>query len=138
MKLSEVPKDDANVLEGKTSFIQYAVDNNGNYVQEKSPGFHPQNIALENAWEDVNEQISEALELVIQNKKSPIYYFMHREIMDTKLLAEYIDLWAWKVKRHLKPSVFKTLNQEQLEKYAKVFGLNEVNDLVNFDPKKWM
>jgi hypothetical protein len=38
-------------MEGKTSFIQYAVDDEGNYVQEKSPGFQPQKIALEQAWD---------------------------------------------------------------------------------------
>jgi len=138
MRVSEVPKDDANVLEGKTSFVQYAVDNNGNYVQEKSPGFEPQNVALEQAWDEVHEKTQEALQEVIQNKKSPIYFFMHREMMDISLLAEYMDFWKWKVKRHLKPSNFSKLNKELLEKYAEIFRLEDVNDLENFDAKKWM
>jgi hypothetical protein len=138
MRVSEVPKDDANVLEGKTSFVQYAVDNNGHYVQEKSPGFEPQNIALEQAWDEVHEKTKEALQEVIQNKKSPIYFFMHREMMDISLLAEYMDFWKWKVKRHLKPSIFSKLDKKQLEKYADIFRLEDINDLENFDAKKWM
>ena len=137
MKVSEVPKDDANVLEGKTSFIQYAVDEEGKYVQEKSPGFEPQNIALEQAWDEVKENIADALTAVIEKKKSPIYFFMHREIMDIKLLSEYVELARWRVKRHLKPSVFAKLTKSQVQKYAEVFGIEEVDDIINFDSKKW-
>jgi len=137
MKLSEVPKDDANVLEGKTSFIQYAVDSNGKYVQEKSPGFQPQNIALEQAWEEANERIAEALQEVIENKKSPIYYFMHRELMDEKILSEYVGMAKWRVKRHLKPSVFKKLKPDKIQKYIEVFKLDSEDDLINFKAEKW-
>lgn len=138
MKLSEVPKDDANVLEGKTSFIQYAVDNNGKYVQEKSPGFQPQNIALEQAWEEANEHISEALQEVIENKKSPIFYFMHRELMDAKILSEYMGMAKWRVKRHFKPEVFQKLSFDKIQKYVEVFKLENRDDLVNFKAEKWI
>ncbi|RUA24155.1 MAG: hypothetical protein DSY76_08275 [Bacteroidetes bacterium] len=137
MKLSEVPKDDANVLEGKTSFIQYAVDSDGKYVQEKSPGFQPQNIALEQAWEEANERIAEALQEVIENKKSPIYYFMHRELMDEKILSEYVGIAKWRVKRHLKPSVFKKLKPNRIQKYIEIFKLDNEDDLINFKAEKW-
>jgi hypothetical protein len=86
----------------------------------------------------VHEKTKEALQEVIQNKKSPIYFFMHREMMDISLLAEYMGFWKWKVKRHLKPSIFSKLDKEQLAKYAEIFRLEDVNDLANFDAKKWM
>ena len=137
MKLSEVPKDDANVMEGKTSFIQYAVDKDGKYVQEKSPGFQPQNIALEQAWDEANERISDALQEVIENKKSPIYYFMHRELMDEKILSEYMDMFKWRMKRHFKPKVFKKLESDTIQKYMEIFKLESEDDLVNFNAEKW-
>ncbi len=137
MKLQDVPKDDANVLEGKTSFIQYAVDTNGDYVQEKSPGFEPQNIALEQAWDDVNENTLKALKEVEDGNKSPLYYFMHREIMELKILSEYMNMSRWKVKRHMKPSNFKRLEKNTLEQYANVLRIEDINDLANFDANKW-
>ena len=137
MKVSEVPKDDANVMEGKTSFVQYAVDENGNYVQEKSPGFQPANVALEQAWDEVKEKISEALEMVESGKKSPIYFFMVKEIMDVKLLAEYTGLMRWRVARHMKPKVFAQLKPAILQKYAETFRLKSIEDLTNFDAGKW-
>jgi hypothetical protein len=137
MKLSEVPKDDANVMEGKTSFVQYAVDENGNYVQAKSPGFQPANIALEQAWDEVNERVAEALEMVAQGAKSPLYFFMHREIMDYSILAEYMGLMRWRVKRHMKPKVFAKLKTETLQKYARIFKLEDISELTNFKAEKW-
>ncbi len=137
MKLSEVPMDDANVLEGKTSFVQYAVDNEGKYVEVKSPGFKPQNIALEQAWEEVEENIKVSADLVLENKKSPIYFFMHQEIMDVKILSEYVDMPRWKVKRHLNPRNFSKLSDDVLQKYVKLFKLNSVEDLKQFDLVKW-
>jgi hypothetical protein len=137
MKLSEVPKDDANVMEGKTSFVQYAVDEHGNYVQAKSPGFQPANVALEQAWDEVNERVAEALELVEQGEKSPLYFFMHREIMDYSILAEYMGLMRWRVKRHMNPKVFAKLKPAILEKYARVFKLENISDLTNFNAEQW-
>ncbi len=137
MKVSEVPKDDANVLEGKTSFVQYAIDDKGHYVQEKSPGFQPQNIALEQAWEEVDENIAVAAELVERKEKSPIYFFMHREIMDAKILSEYVGISKWKVKRHFKPNIFAKLNDDILREYAVVFKLDNIDELKKFDINKW-
>lgn len=137
MKLSEVPMDDANVLEGKTSFVQYAVNDDGQYVKAKSPGFQPQNIALEQAWEEVDENIRDAAELVVNNEKSPIYFLMHREIMDVKILSEYMEMPRWRVKRHFKPENFSKLGDDVLRKYVDIFKLDNVNDLKQFDINKW-
>ena len=138
MKLSEVPMDDANALEGKTSFVQYAVNDDGQYVRAKSPGFQPQNIALEQAWEEVDENIGEAAELVINNEKSPVYFLMHREIMDVKILSEYIDIPRWRIKRHFNPENFSKLGDDILQKYVDTFKLNSVDDLKQFDINRWI
>jgi hypothetical protein len=106
-------------------------------VQEKSPGFEPQNIALEQAWDEVNENIEAALDMVEAGKKSPLFFFMNREIMEVKILAEYMKLPKWKVKRHLKLDRFNKLDNSVLEKYAKVLRIDDINDLVNFDLDKW-
>jgi len=129
MKESEVPQDDANMFEGKTKQIQYALNEEGKYVKVKSVGFEASNIAIEQAWEEVNESIKEALEEVKSGKKSPIYYYMRKEIMDVGILAESVNIAKWRVKRHFKPKVFSKLSKETLEKYRIVFSLESIESL---------
>ncbi len=131
MKKNEVPQDDDNIFEGKTKSIQYAIDENGNYVQVKSTGFEAENIALKQAWDEVNEKIAEAYKLVKNGEKSPVFYYMHREIMDVAILAETVGLPKWRVKRHFKPKVFAKLKLKILEKYRKAFNLKTIDDLKN-------
>lgn len=133
MKKSEVPQDDENVLEGKMrGMINYAVDENGNFVQVQSSGWEPENVALKLAWEDVNERINTAFDLFKSGEKSPVYFYMEKSLMDLNILAAYMNKWQWQIKRHFKPSVFKSLNPEILEKYAKAFNIS-VDQL--FNPK---
>jgi len=129
MKANEVPQDDANLLEGKTRDVQYALDQNGKYVTVKSVGWEPKNTALLSAWEIENEKIAEALRLVQEGKKSPIYYYMKKCLMDIKLLASYTGFSRFRIKRHFKPDVFKNLTNEKLDKYIYAFGLKERNEL---------
>lgn len=129
MKANEVPQDDANLLEGKTRDVQYALDQNGKYVTVKSVGWEPKNTALLSAWEIENEKIAEALRLVQEGKKSPIYYYMKKCLMDVKLLSSYTGFSRFRIKRHFKPDVFKNLTNEKLDKYIYAFGLKERNEL---------
>ena len=136
MKENEVPQDDANMLEGKTREIQYAIDKNGHYKQVKSMGWEPKNIVMQQAWDEVNENISSALKKVIDGEKSPIFYFMHKNIMDIKILSEYTGFFKWTIKKHLMPKGFKQLSNKKLQKYVEAFRLNEINDLKEFDARK--
>lgn len=132
MKENEVPQDDANIFDGKTKSIQYATDSNGKYIQVKSVGFEPSNIAIQRAWEEVQEKIDEALKEVKSGTKSPIYYFMRKEIMDISILSETVKIPKWRVKRHLKPKVFVKLNDKILKKYGDAFGLSNIELLKHF------
>jgi len=44
--------------------------------------------------------------------------------MDIPVLAGYVGLWQWRVKRHFKPAVFKKLKEKTLQKYADVFEIS--------------
>ena len=44
--------------------------------------------------------------------------------MDVGILASYVGLWQWRVKRHFKPSIFKKLKNYTLQKYAEVFEIS--------------
>ena len=62
---------------------------------------------------------------------------MHREIMELKILAEYMNLPRWKVWLHLNPKRFKSLNDGLLNQYAEVLQIKNVADLVDFKVDKW-
>ena len=129
MKENEVPQDDANLLEGKTRDVQYALNEKGKYVTVKSLGWEPKNAAMLSAWEYENEKIAHALQLVKDGKKSPLYFFMIKCLMDTKLLASYTGFSRFKVRRHFKPSIFAKLSDEKLDKYIYAFGLKDKSEL---------
>lgn len=123
MKKAEVPQDDANMLEGKFREPCYALDEDGNYTTIKSVGWEPKNIIMQDAWDVVNDRIEEVKQDVIAGNLSPIAYYMEKNLMDTKILASYIGLWRFTVKRHMKMKSFEKLTDDLLNKYADTFDI---------------
>ena len=123
MKKSEVPQDKSNLESANFRELCYAVDENGEYTTENSTGWDPKTIALNNAIQDIKERIDAAKKRVEANESSPIDYYMEVNKMDLPILASYVGLWQWRVKRHFKPQVFKKLNTKILQKYADVFDI---------------
>lgn len=133
MEIDKVPQDEG-ITAGITREVQYAVDENGKYVKTFSKGWEPKNIVNELAWKDIEDNMNLANERISAGKASPIMYFMEKCQMNVALLAEYVEISKWKVKRHLKPRGFKKLKPDQLENYAKVLGTS-VDELLNYKPK---
>jgi hypothetical protein len=123
MKKHEVPQDNVGLQEGKQLDLYYAVNENGDYVMVRSCGWAPKNAAILQAWNVIHEKVEEARRQVLQGKLSPIAYYMQKNIMDVKLLASYIGLPKWKVRRHLKPSGFTKLDAVVLRRYADLFSI---------------
>jgi hypothetical protein len=71
----------------------------------------------------VNEQVEAAAGKVRSGQESPLAFFMARKIMDCGLLAPYVGMASWRIKRHLRPSVFKKLKTPVLQRYADFFGV---------------
>lgn len=124
MKKEEVPQDKSNLESANFRELCYAIDENGEYTTEKSTGWEPKTIALNNAMEVIQERISEAKKRVEEGKTSPIEYYMEFHKMDIGILSEYVGMWKWRVKRHFKPQVFKKLRKRTLQKYADVFDVS--------------
>ncbi|AYN69326.1 hypothetical protein D1013_19010 [Euzebyella marina] len=133
MKKKEVPQDKSQLQKANIKDMVYAVDENGNYVTELSTGWEPKTIALDNAMKEIEERVEDARQRVLNNETSPIEYYMELHKMDLPILASYVGLWQWKVKRHFKPSVFKKLSTKILQKYADVFeiGIDELQHIKN-------
>ena len=125
MKAKDVPQDDANMLQGKLREPIYSLDENGNYTTVQSVGWNPKNEVMKEAWDQVNEKVENARNKVLSGELSPLAYYIEKNIMDIGLVANYMGIWRWTVKRHLKPKIFARLKEETLEKYARVFNITK-------------
>jgi hypothetical protein len=130
MKREEVPQDKSNLESAHLRELCYAVDENGEYVTEHSTGWNPKTIALDNAIQEIHERVATAKGQVLSGERSPLVYYMELHKMDIGILASYIGLWQWRVKRHFRPSVFNKLGNKTLQKYADIFGIT-VKELQN-------
>ncbi len=131
MKKEEVPQDESNLSKSSIKELIYATDEKGNYITSLSTGWEPKTIALNNSIDEINERIAFSKNQVAKGEISPINYFMELNRMDLSILASYVGLWQWRVKRHFKPSVFKNLNDSILQKYAAAFNIS-ISELKNF------
>ena len=104
--------------------ISYAIDDDGRYVLAPSVGWKPANIANKQAWELISKQVADVIKRIQAQELSPLAYYMVKNQMDTDLLAKYVRLSRWRVRRHLKPAVFRRLKVSILERYAKIFNVS--------------
>ncbi|ALR32395.1 MULTISPECIES: hypothetical protein [Chryseobacterium] len=134
MKKQDLPQDESNLKSANMTEVLYVTDENDNYTTANSIGWEAKKAALEESMELINERIEEAKQNVANNIVSPIIYFMELNKMDLQVLSAYVGMWQWRVKRHAKPKIFKTLSESVLKKYADAFGIS-VDELKNFDGK---
>jgi hypothetical protein len=134
MKKQDLPQDESNLKSANMTEVLYVTDENNNYTTANSIGWEAKKAALEESLALINERIEEAKQNVANNIVSPIIYFMELNKMDVPVLAAYVGMWQWRVKRHAKPKIFKKLSNSALKKYADAFGIS-VDELKNFDGK---
>ncbi len=130
MKISEVPQDRGMIDEDRLKEVCYAVDEDGSFVMAESAGWEPKNIANDQAWDIIKEQVAETIVKIKAGKLSPLAYHMVRNQMGLGLLAKYAGINRLRVWRHLKPAGFKRLKPDQLKRYAEIFNIS-VADLEN-------
>ncbi|MGN7812173.1 MULTISPECIES: hypothetical protein [Flavobacterium] len=130
MEKDKVPQDTSNLTKNNVKELLYATDENGNYTTTLSTGWEPKTIALSNSIDEINERIAEARQQVLDGEVSPIVYFMEINKMDLTILSSYVGFWKWRVKRHFKPSVFASLSDKVLQKYADTFEIS-IDELKN-------
>lgn len=123
MKVEDVPQENGMIGEHGHE-ISYAVDGKGRYQMVKSVGWVPKNIVNQKAWERIFKEIESVYHKVALDKLSPLAFHMAANQMDTGLLSKYVSIAGWRVKRHLKPGVFRRLEPSILEKYARLFEIS--------------
>ncbi|SEM78526.1 hypothetical protein [Chryseobacterium taichungense] len=134
MKKQDLPQDESNLQSANMTEVLYVTDENDNYTTAHSIGWDAKKAALDESMELIHERIEEARQNVADNKVSPIIYFMELNKMDFQVLAAYVGMWQWRVKRHGKPGIFKTLSDSVLKKYADTFGIS-LDELKYFNGK---
>jgi hypothetical protein len=122
MREKDVPQDKA--LFGDLKELSYAVDEEGRYVLVESAGWEPANIANIQAWESIRAESAEVLARIRNGELSPLAYHMVRHQMDPKLLAAYAGLFAWQVRRHMRPGPFRRLKAGLIRRYAAIFNVS--------------
>ena len=130
MKKEELSQDQS-ALSRYTKEVCYVKNKQGQYETALSTGWDVKIDALNSAWDEVERRIEKARVDVVEGRKSPIFYFMEKQLMEPAILAAYTDFWSITIKRHFKPSVFKKLSRTRLEKYAEIFEVS-VDELINY------
>ncbi|MFT4023883.1 MAG: hypothetical protein QM664_08900 [Flavihumibacter sp.] len=133
MNKDEVPHD-KKIIHGEDNSISkvlYVTDKDGNYGTTQYEGWDAENLALTQAWEEIDEKIAVTKQKVLNGELSPIAYYMEKNLMDLPTLASYAGFWKFRVKKHLQPAVFKKLPDKKLARYASVFNIS-VDDLKHF------
>jgi hypothetical protein len=123
MKKEDIPQD-GGALSKLTKEVVYAVDSSGKYTTELSTGWKVKSTALDLAWEDIEQRINDARQKVMDQKASPILFFMELRLMDIGIVSAYTGLWKWSIKQHLKPAAFAKLPEKKLKKYAEAFNIS--------------
>ncbi len=122
VKLQDVPQEKG-LINGHFE-VTYAVGEDGRYVLEPSSGWEAKTIALHQAWEVIEAKLQETLLAVQRGERSPLAYYMVKNQMDIKLLAEYSGISRWRVRLHLMPAVFTRLRSKTLSRYSSLFDIS--------------
>ncbi len=123
MNKNEVPQDNGSLAKKNVHELCYAVDENGHYTTVPSSGWEAKTLALNESLKLIDERIATTKNAVLAGQISPIAYYMELHRMDVSLLANYVGIHRWFVKRHFHPGRFRKLKDKTLQKYADVFGI---------------
>ena len=117
---------------GHNKELFYSCDKDGKY--DKEVRFHDDSdrIFIEQFWDVQHARIEKARQKVLAGEKSPIFYYMEKNLLDPMNLGMQAKISLWRVKRHLKPRVFKRLSEETLAKYTVAFRIT-IEQLKNIE-----
>jgi hypothetical protein len=134
MKLDEVPQDHSSTYGGHSKLV-YAVDAQGHYQGSQSDGWEPEAYATQLAVQELEDLAAEANAAWQRGELSPLKFLMYRYRLDEPALAQITGLWHWRIRRHFRPAVYRTLSAAILGRYADAFGL-PLADLTQYQNHK--
>jgi hypothetical protein len=131
MKIQDVPQDMNKTYQGHGTKAVYAVDDTGAYTKIATSGWDVEEVVLRDVLADFERLADDAKQRALNGLTAPIEYFVYKRMMDIPALANAMGMAKWKVKRHLKPKIFKKLSDEMLQRYADLLRI-DLEHLKNF------
>jgi hypothetical protein len=122
MKANEVPQDGTYYYEGKKRAC-YALNEEGKYIIVPSNGWSAEEVVNGLAVDDMAASLEETRKAVLAGIKSPLCYHMERRQMIPEILAKTAGIAGFRVKRHLRPEIFRQLKDSVLDRYAKALAV---------------
>lgn len=134
MEIKNVPQDGISTYAGNKKAM-YATNENGEYGVVASSGWEIEEEATKQALLELERQAAEAYDVVAQGQMSPLYYHMYAQRMDLIVLAQSVEMFQWRVRRHFKPAVFSKLSNAMLTRYSEALGVS-IGDLKQLPVKE--
>ncbi len=124
MDCSHVPQQNISTYSGNKKAM-YAVTESGDYTVIASSGWKVEEEVTKQALEELERLAKKAYKLVLDGHYSPLYFHMYNKRMDITTLAQSCGLFKWRVKRHLRPHIFKKLSPKILARYEEALGVSK-------------
>lgn len=131
MDANEVPQEGNATLGGQRKAM-YARGADGRIGIVPSRGWEAEEIVTLQAVEELERLAADARCRVATGMASPLEYHMYKARMDITLLSQVSGIWAWRVRRHLRPDIFARLRPALLARYAEALGIG-VDQLKRMD-----
>lgn len=122
MRIRDVPQDESATFAGHKKAV-YAVDPQGHYTTVESSGWQVEEIVTHLAVAEFERLLEQARQRCRRGLASPLEYHMFAHRMDLPTLADATGLARWRVRRHLRPTVFPRLGPALLDRYARAMQI---------------
>ena len=124
MKDHEVPQDSENSHYGGARKLIYAVDGQGDFVCVKSSGWSAEADATDMALALIQQQCEGSWQRAQRGETAALEYYMSYRRMDVPLLAQTTGLFQWRIRRHFKPTIYRSLSNRLMKRYAQALELD--------------
>jgi hypothetical protein len=122
MRETDVPQEGNATLDGHRKAV-YARAADGRVQLIESAGWEVEEIVTRQAIDEFAQLAEQARRQALAGTASPLAYHMYRARMDEMLLAQSTGLWRWRIRRHFRPEIFRTLPVALLQRYADALGI---------------
>ena len=105
----------------------YSFDRETGFTRKVGYQYSANQEIIRQSWDAAEERLEAVRQKVLSGGVSPIAYHMERCLMEVPMLAAYMEISSWRVRRHLRPGVYKKLSDKMKSRYAAVFGTDSLD-----------
>jgi len=101
----------------------YSFDREKGFSAKVDYQYDANQTIIRQSWDAAEERLNAVRNKVIGGKRSPIAYYMEKQLMEVPMLAAYTGFSPWRVRWHLTVPGFRRMKISTLEKYAEIFEI---------------